>query len=97
MTETEARVLVEAHGAAVVRGDTDYIVDDVAQPNRDAVFAGAVGIPVDVEKADVRSVSFEDDVIVAVTTYTGSDSALTLETHWMSVEGRHRIVAARAL
>lgn len=97
MNETEARALVEAHGAAVVGGDTDHVVGDVAEPNLDAVFAAAADMPTDVEKANVESVSLEADVIVAVTRYAGSGSELRLETKWESVEGRHRIVAARAL
>jgi len=97
MDEATARSHVEAHGDAVVRGDTAAIVADFSDKRNPQIPAIGRALPRPVTAAEVVSFDFGDHQAVAEVKYSGEDKAVTVRSRWEEVDGRPMIVEAEVV
>ena len=94
MDEAKTRSHVEAHGDAVVRGDTAAVVADFSDQSNPQIPQIGRALPRPVTAAEVLSVEFGDDQAIADVKYSGESKVVTVRSRWQDVSGRPMIVDA---
>ena len=83
MDEATLRPVVEAHAQAVCDPmDADHVQADLIDELHPQIPAIAQMLPQPVRSATVDSIVIADDHAIALTTYVGDDSSLTLKSRW---------------
>jgi hypothetical protein len=93
MDQAKARTVIQDHADAVVRGDMDHVIGDFCEELRPQAPEIAKGLPQPVTSAEVKSVEIDDQEAIAHIKYSGSDSSLTIRSHWREIDGTPQIVA----
>lgn len=82
----------EEHGRAVVRGDMDAVVSDIAPELHPHVQEVAAVLPQPTTDARVLSVDVRDDYAICDIQYANDEQSVTLRSRWQERDGRPLIV-----
>ena len=97
MDEATIRKYAEAHGDAVVKGDQQHLMSDIA-PDALAGLAGvAAQMPNPVKSANVESIDASGEEAVVRICYSGEDKTTTVQSRWAQQGDRPVIVAAEVV
>jgi hypothetical protein len=82
----------EHHGHAVVRGDMDAVVADIAEELHPGVPQVAALLPQPTADAQVVSLDVQDDHAICEIRYSNEETSITLRSRWEERDGRPLIV-----
>jgi hypothetical protein len=92
MDESVVREHAEAHGQAIVDGDTNRAGSDLTRAGMEAVGPVMKAMPQPVTKAEVQSVESKGDSVEVLIRYTGTgDETLNVRSVWVDEGGRPKI------
>ncbi len=94
MDEAKTRSQIEAHGDAVVRGDTAVVVGDFSDQSNPQIPQIGRALPRPTTAAEVLGVEFGETEAVADVKYSGESKVVTVRSRWQEVGGRPMIVDA---
>ena len=97
MDEGMIRKYAEAHGDAVVKGDQQHLMADIAPEALAALGPVAAAMPNPVKSASVESVDAGGDEAVVRICYSGDDKTTTVQSRWAQKGDRPVIVAAEVV
>ena len=92
MDQAQMERSTEAHGQAVVRGDMDAVVADIAEELHPHVPEVAGLLPQPTTEALVTSLDVQDDHAIAEIHYSNDEAAVTLRSRWEERDGRPVII-----
>ncbi len=94
MTPDDVRPYAEAHGRAVVAGDTAHVLADIDPAIHADMGPVLKAMPRPVTAADVVTLEADGDGVVAQIRYDGADTSATVRSVWKQVGDRPLIVEA---
>jgi len=94
MDEQVIRRHADAHAEAVVKGDTEALVQDFAEELRPQLRTLAQALPQPVRSATVLSVDASGDPAIVHIKYLGDDKEVTIRSEWVGSE--RPVIAAAA-
>jgi hypothetical protein len=94
MDEQTVRPYAEAHGKAIVDGDTAHAVADFEPSLRPHIAAVAATLPQPTTGAEIVSIAPSGDEAVIHIRYSGADKETTIRSVWKQVGERPLIVEA---
>ena len=97
MDEAMVRKYAEAHGEAIVKGDQQHLMSDIAPEALAALGPVAAAMPNPVKTASVESVDAAGEEAVVRIRYSGDDKSTTVQSRWIQKGDRPIIVAAEVV
>jgi hypothetical protein len=92
MDRADVEQRAEEHGQAIVRGDMDAVMADIAKELHPGVPQVAGLLPQPTTNADVVSVDVQDDHAICDIRYSNDQQSITMRSRWEDRDGRPRIV-----
>jgi hypothetical protein len=97
MDETTVKEHAEAHGLAMAGGDLNRAAQDLTDDGRAQAGPVMKALPRPITDAQVQEVTAIGEEFVVNILYSGSDSAVTVESRWAEVDGKPMIVGLKTL